>query len=125
MKKTLLAVSLLVLGAAVVGAQTTAPALTPEMTKVITNELTRFGKELALSEAQKTALKPILEKQLGQIKELASMAGLTDAQKLTKYKDIRAAGYDQIKQVLSPEQLVKWDAEAAKAKDFLGAKVLR
>jgi ribosome recycling factor len=128
MKKVLLSAALLLaLGATVASAQgtVTMPPLTPEQTKVLTDELTRFGKELALSDTQKEALRPVLGEQMNKIKQLNSLTDLTSADKLAKYKDIRSAGYERIKGILSPEQLTKWDAEMVKAKDFLGAKVLR
>lgn len=107
------------------GAQLSMPTLTPEQTKQLTDELTRFGKELALSPEQKTQLGPVLGDQMDKIGSLNKDTSLTKESKLAKYNDIRKAGYEQIKKILSPEQLKKWDAEMAKAKDFLGSAVLR
>ncbi len=126
MKKVLVSATLLLaLAATVASAQDTLPSLTPEQTKLLTDELNRFAKDLALTDEQKDALKPILVEQMTKIKELNSLTGIKPAEKLTRYKEIRSAGYERIKQVLTPEQLAKWDAEMAKSKDFLGVKVLR
>jgi Spy/CpxP family protein refolding chaperone len=98
-------------------------SLSSDQTKKLTDELTRFKNDLALSPEQVSKMKPILGEQMSQLQELKSSPGLSKQDKIAKFNDIRKAGYEQIKQVLTPEQLTKWDAEMAKAKKFLGSKV--
>lgn len=109
----------------VAGAQMSMPTLSPEQTKKLTDELTRFGKELSLSPEQKTQLGPVLGDQMEKIGTLNKDTTLTKETKVARYNDIRKEGYEQIKQILNPTQLKQWDAEMAKAKDFLGSAVLR
>jgi periplasmic protein CpxP/Spy len=98
--------------------------ISPEEREQIADELKRFATSLHLSDDQKEKLQNFL----------------TDArEKIQTYKkdNPNASPQDVLKQVatnrtalrerlvnfLSPEQLTKWDAEVAKAKEFLGQKM--
>ena len=98
-------------------------SLSSEQTKKLTDELTRFKNDLQLTPDQVGKMKPILGEQMSQLQALKGSPGLSKQDKIAKFNDIRKAGYEQIKQVLTPDQLTKWDAEMAKAKKFLGSKI--
>ncbi len=71
----------------------------PEIARVVETELKRFAAELNLSDAQKTQLK---------------------TEVMAKLKEVRSSLRERVEKFFTPEQLAKWDAGIAKAKNFLG-----
>ena len=95
--------------------------LTPEEREQVAAELKRFGADLQLTDDQKAKLQEFLTE------ARAKVADYLKANPNAKKSDIInqvAANRDQLRQrlvnFLDPEQLRKWDAEVAKAKEFLG-----
>jgi hypothetical protein len=98
--------------------------LTPEERDQVAAELKRFGADLKLTDDQRAKLQEFLTE------ARAKVADYLKSNPNAKKSDIIshvAANRDQIRQrlvnFLSPEQLRKWDAEVAKAKEFLGQKL--
>jgi len=95
--------------------------MTPEDLHTITTELKRFGKELNLSQAQKEQLKTFLTERYKKLQEFRQQNPNASKDYLTRHLAmIRSAGREKLEKFLTPDQLTKWDAEMAKAKDFLG-----
>ena len=95
--------------------------LSPEATEAVQSELKRFATDLNLSEDQKSRLKSALEtarEKLDEIKK--NNPDITRADVIAKLKGARDPLRARVEAFLTPEQLVKWDAEIAKAKAFLG-----
>jgi periplasmic protein CpxP/Spy len=95
--------------------------LTPEQRDQVATELKRFSSDLQLSDDQKEKLQTIL------VDGRTRLADYLKANPNVTKADIAkqmATHRDQIRQrvvnFLTPEQLTKWDAEIAKAKEFLG-----
>ena len=81
--------------------------MTPNVKSRIEDEVRRFATELNLSDAQKAQMRTTLENAEAKL----------DSEAPGKVRDsIR----DQITKILTPPQLMKWDAEMSKAKTFLG-----
>jgi predicted HTH transcriptional regulator len=98
--------------------------LTPEQRSQVADELKRFGSSLNLSDEQKeklhTALLEAREKVQTYLQENPSVSKADVAKKIATHRD----GLRQrVVNFLNPEQLSKWDAEIAKAKEFLGQKL--
>ncbi len=97
--------------------------MTPDELNNIAVELKRLGSELNLSDKQKEELKTFLadkyEKLQAYRKENPNVSREDLAQYVAKH---RAEGREKIEKFLSPEQLSKWDAEVAKAKDFISTR---
>ena len=74
----------------------------------IRDRLQEVAKELNLTEDQKEKLKPILHAEMEKIKELRENKDLTREQKIEKFKAIREEAAPQVKAILTPEQLEKW-----------------
>ena len=66
------------------------------------------ARELGLTDAQKEQLKPILKAEAAKMKALRADESLTRSEKLEKLKAIRAELQPQVKEILTPEQLEKW-----------------
>ncbi len=95
--------------------------LTQEQRHVVTAELTRFAGELNLSEEQKGKLRFFLEEKEEKLSEvLKNNPNPKKPQVIAKLRTVRDSGREAITKFLTPEQLLKWDAEMAKAKAFLG-----
>jgi hypothetical protein len=88
---------------------------------MIRNELKRFAGDLNLSEEQKTKLHEQLAFAAGTLHEYKK-----SHPEVTRQDIIKAVGSHRaelragLERFLNPEQLKKWDAEIAKAKEFLG-----
>lgn len=98
--------------------------LTSEQRDAISSELKSFGASLNLSDDQKQKLQSFMteaSEKLQDYKQHNPNASREDLMK--KIADNRAAIRQRITNFLTPEQLTKWDAEVAKAKQFLGQKV--
>jgi protein CpxP len=95
--------------------------MTPEDRRTIATELKRFGTELNLSREQKGQLKTFLTEKYQKLQEFRQHNPNTSKDDLTRHlATIHSAGREKLEKFLTPDQLTKWDAEMAKAKDFLG-----
>jgi periplasmic protein CpxP/Spy len=93
----------------------------PEVAKVVETELKRFAAELNLSDAQKTQLKTVLEnagERMDAIRE--KHPDVSKPEVMEKLKEVRNSLRGRVEKFFTPEQLTKWDAGIAKAKNFLG-----
>jgi len=94
--------------------------VTPEEINNIATELKRLGGELKLSDDQREQVRTFLTDKYEQLQEYRkknpNISNEDSAQYIAKN---RAAGREKLEKLLTPEQLKIWDAEIAKAKDFL------
>ena len=98
--------------------------ITAEEREQVVSELKRFGHDLNLNDQQKEKLQSALVEAREKVAEyLQKNPGTTRADIIAKVKDHRAEIRQRVVNFLSPEQLTKWDAEAAKAREFLGHKL--
>lgn len=98
--------------------------LTSEEREQVTSELKRFGHDLNLTDAQKEKLHSALVEAREKVAEyLKKNPGTTRADIVAHVKQHRDEIRQRISNFLSPEQLTKWNAEMAKAKEFLGQKL--
>jgi len=92
-----------------------------ELTEVVETELKRFAADLNLTDAQKAQLKIALENAHSKIDEYKTKnPTATRADAITKLKENRTELRTRLEKFLTPEQLTKWDAGVARAKDYLG-----
>jgi periplasmic protein CpxP/Spy len=99
-------------------------SLTQEQRNMVVDELKRFATDLSLSEDQKQKLQGFLSEaseKLHEYKQQNPNASREDV--IRKVADNRSTIRQRLVSFLTPEQLTKWDAEAAKAKEFLGQKL--
>ncbi len=83
-------------------------------------ELKRLGSELNLSDQQKDQLKSFLSEKYEKFQEYKQQNPNVSKEDIVQYlSKNRAAGREKLEKFLTPDQLSKWDAEMAKAKDFL------
>ena len=96
-------------------------SLSIEQGQMIRNELKRFAGDLNLSDEQKSKLHEQLAFAAGTLHEFKK-----SHPNVTRQDIIKAVGShrtelrEALERFLNPEQLKKWDAEVAKAKEFLG-----
>jgi hypothetical protein len=92
-----------------------------EQAQAIGNELKRIGGELHLSDEQKTKLRERLAFAAGRLHEYKkSHPDVTRQDVINALRSHRTELREGLERFLTPEQLKKWDAEVAKAKEFLG-----
>jgi protein CpxP len=96
-------------------------SLTDEQVEAIKNELKRIAGDLNLSDEQKTKLHERLTSAADKLHEYKKSNPNVTREDIIKAvashrTELRAA----VERFLTPEQLKKWDAEVAKAKEFLG-----
>jgi periplasmic protein CpxP/Spy len=97
--------------------------MTPDELNNIAVELKRLGSELNLSDQQKEGLKTFLTEKYEKLQEYRKQNPNVSKEDLAHYiTQNRAAGREKLEKFLTPEQLTKWDAEIAKAKDFLSTR---
>jgi protein CpxP len=95
--------------------------MSPHMLDAVTTELKRFGQELDLSDDQKKRLKTFLTEKHAKLEEFKKQnPNISKREVIQKIASMRTSLREQVVKVLTPDQLTKWDAEVAKAKDFLG-----
>lgn len=98
--------------------------LTPEQRDQVAAELKTFATKLKLTDDQKGKLQDALGE--GRVKLADYLKANPNLTKADIAKQI-AAHRDQIRQrvvsFLNPDQLKTWDAEVAKAKEFLGQRI--
>ena len=96
-------------------------SLSVEQVEGIRNELKRFAGDLNLSDEQKTKLHERLASAAEKLHEYkASHPNVTRDEIIKAVQSHRAEIRQGVERFLTPEQLKKWDADVAKAKDFLG-----
>jgi len=94
--------------------------MTPEELNNIATELKRLGGELKLSDDQKEHLRAFLTDKYEQLQEYRKQNPNISKEDIAQYvARNRTAGREKLEKFLTPEQLKTWDAEVAKAKDFL------
>ena len=94
--------------------------MTPEELNNIATELKRLGGELKLSDDQKEHLRTFLTEKYERLQEYRKHNPNISKEDIARYiTKNRAAGREKLEKFLTPEQLKTWDAEVAKAKDFL------
>ena len=94
--------------------------MTPDELNNIAVELKRLGSELNLSDHQKEELKTFLTDKYEKLQEFRKHNPNVSKEEIAQHlASNRAAGREKLAKFLTPEQLTKWDAEIAKAKDFL------
>ena len=94
--------------------------MTPDELNNLAVELKRLGSELNLSDQQKEGLKAFLTEKNEKLQEYRKQNPNLSKEDIAQYvAKNRSAGREKIEKFLTPEQLTKWDAEIAKAKDFL------
>ena len=95
--------------------------ISPEQGQAIREELKRIAGGLNLSDEQKTKLHERLTFAAGKLEEYKK-----SHPDVTRQDIIKAVGSHRaelragVERFLTPEQLKKWDAEVAKAKEFMG-----
>jgi len=98
--------------------------ITAEEREQVVSELKRFGHDLNLTDQQKERLQAALVEAREKVAEyLKKNPDTTRADVIAKVKEHRAEIRQRVVNFLSPDQLTKWDAEVAKAKEFLGHKL--
>ena len=98
--------------------------LTQEQRDAVVSELKRIGAGLNLSEEQKQKVQDFMteaSERLQEYKQQNPNASRDDL--IKKVNDNRANLRQRLESFLTPEQLTKWDAEIAKAKEFVGHKI--
>jgi hypothetical protein len=94
--------------------------MTPDELNNIAVELKRLGTELNLSDSQKEQFRTFLTEKYEKLQEYKKQNLNLSKEDVAQYiAKNRAAGREKIEKFLTAEQLTKWDAEVAKAKDFL------
>ena len=92
-----------------------------EQGQAIRNELKRFAGDINLSDEQKAKLHERLAFAAGRLAEYKkSHPDVTRQDIIKAVGSHRAELREGLERFLNPEQLKKWDAEVAKAKEFLG-----
>jgi periplasmic protein CpxP/Spy len=92
-----------------------------EQAQAIRNELKRFAGDLNLSDEQKTKLHERMAFAAGRLHEYKkSHPDVTRQDIINALRSRRTELREGLERFLTPEQLKKWDAEVAKAKEFLG-----
>ncbi len=97
--------------------------MTPDELNNIVVELKRLGSELNLTDQQKEGLKTFLTEKYEKLQEYRKENPNISKEDVAQYiAKNRSAGREKLEKFLTPEQLTKWDAEIAKAKDFLSTR---
>ena len=98
--------------------------LSSEQLGAVVGELKRIGADLNLSDEQKQKLQAFMTEASEKVQEFKEQnPNASRADILRKVMDNRQALRERLVNFLTPEQLAKWDAEVARAKDFLGHKL--
>jgi predicted HTH transcriptional regulator len=98
--------------------------MTPRTTDAVATELKRFAQELKLSDSQKEQLRTHLADRHAKLQEFMQQnPNIAKRDLIEKITSIRSSVREQIVKFLTPQQLEKWDAEVAKAKEFLGQSI--
>jgi protein CpxP len=98
--------------------------LTPEVREKVAGEVKRFATDLNLSDDQKQKVSNFLAEAHERVEEYKEEN--PDASREDIIKRVaanRTAIRERLVHFLTPEQLTKWDAGVANAKEFLGQKI--
>ena len=99
------------------------PITTAEREQVV-SELKRFAQDLNLTDQQKEKLQSALVDSREKLAEyLKKHPNTTKADIVAMVRQHRDEIRQRVSNFLSPDQLTKWNAETAKAKEFLGQKL--
>jgi hypothetical protein len=95
--------------------------ISTEQGQMIRDEIKRIAGDINLSDEQKTKLHERLAFAAGRLFEFKkSHPDVTRQDIIKAVGSHRAELREAVERFLTPEQLKKWDAEVAKAKEFLG-----
>ena len=98
--------------------------LSTEQREQVAAELKRFATDLNLSEDQKQRLHYFLTDAYQKVQEYREQNPNASKEDLIRrVAENRTGIRERLVSFLTPEQLTKWDAEVAKAKEFLGQKI--
>lgn len=98
--------------------------LSQEQRAVIVGELKKFASELNLSAEQKEKLQTFLSESYGKLQDYKNQNPQALKEDIIKkVASHRAQLRERLVSFLTPEQLKKWDASVANAKEFLGQKL--
>jgi Spy/CpxP family protein refolding chaperone len=99
-------------------------SLTSAEREQVATELKQFARDLNLTEEQKEKFHAALAEGREKIDEYVKKnPNTTRADIIGKVKARRTEIRERVEKFLNPEQLSKWDAEVAKAKEFLGQRL--
>jgi periplasmic protein CpxP/Spy len=90
--------------------------LTQEQRDLVATEIKKFASELNLSEEQKTKFHAFLTDSYTKVQEYKSQNPTATKEDIIQLRE-------RLVNFLTPEQLQKWDAGVARAKEFLGHKI--
>ena len=97
--------------------------ISPDERDQLANELKRFASDMNLSSDQKEKLHGFLTEAYEKVQDYRKQnPNATREDLIRKVAENRTAIRERLTKFLTPEQLTKWDAEVAKAKEFLGQK---
>ena len=95
--------------------------ISPEIREKVANELKQFVGNLNLSDDQREKLRGFLSEAYEKVEEYRRQNPNASKEDLVrKVAENRSEIRERVTKFLTPEQLTKWDAEVAKAKEFLG-----
>ena len=98
--------------------------ITAEEREQVVSELKRFAHDLNLTDQQKEKLQSALVEARERLAEYRKKnPNMSRADIVAQVKEHRDEIRQRISNFLSPDQLTKWNAEMAKAKEFLGQKL--
>jgi periplasmic protein CpxP/Spy len=98
--------------------------ITSEEREQVVSELKRFAQDLNLTGDQKEKLQTALVEAREKVADyLKKNPDTSRADIVAKVKEHREQIRQRVANFLSPDQLSKWNAEVAKAKEFLGQKL--
>lgn len=87
---------------------------TPQSSSGIRDRMEAIGAELKLTDEQKAKLKEAFQAPAEQLKALRGNTNLTPEQKMREYQAIQEKVEPRVKEILTPEQFAKWQAEREK-----------
>jgi len=95
--------------------------MSPEKLDAVTTELQRFAHELSLSDSQKQQLRAHLAEKHAKLQQIQQQnPNLSRKELIQQIVSMRRTLREQVVNFLTPQQLNKWDAGVANAKEFLG-----
>ena len=95
--------------------------MTAEVKTKIVEEVKRFATDLNLSESLKAQMHTAFERAEGRLEQIRKEnPDVTRGDVIKKLAGARDEIREHVIKFLTPEQLTKWDAEVAKAREFLG-----
>ncbi|HEY3615829.1 MAG TPA: hypothetical protein VGK96_03390 [Candidatus Sulfotelmatobacter sp.] len=98
--------------------------LSPELRDAVVGELKRIKSQLNLSDDQEQKVQAFLTEASEKVQKYREHnQNASQADVIKKLADNREAIRQRVVNILTPDQLAKWDSEVAKAKEFLGLKI--